>query len=713
MASDRGQPLLFIVATVLVAICLGAAVRVVSADGAHQTPEPAVTGDDLLLDFTGRAVSAAVPWHVAGSTDSVRHTARGLLVVSSTADDPPRLVLELGAPKESFSTLEVTMALNKGASGSVWGSRYAGERPPADQHWSFPLEPGQGVRTYRVNLEAGQLRGAPLHSLNIQLTDAPVRAVVRQVRLLRTAGWRSYIRCRSGLESTVVLGGIGVSAVVAPESGGLTLDVDLPAHRPLLQLATAIHPMQKMLGRPGTGFRARLVPLDGPDAGEEHAEVVFQRQVDPTDPDQRRWFFDQADLSAWAGRRVRLVLDALTWRREGEGPERLLPGRPQWAMPLWGPVMISGGAADGAPPSTGMVLVLLDGVGQSELGCYGDPGGFPAVSRYLGGAANLRSAYLVEYGRHRFFQTLFGADYFTPGQSLVTQLRGRGVRTAAFYSGGTAEQLLRDERLQAGFQLIGRSEFELGLPPAAGDEWSASNPLFALPGPLSWLRQLGREPFFLVVHLGAGGSKVSARADRLAAIDGAIGRLAALLDAQGRLHDTVICLAGLRGPVREARVDRGCRLWDESALIPLLVSAPGGLPGAPGRDRIFRSIDILPTLCGLAGLEMDTGNGAGLSLAPWLRGEEAGAWPVDEVYISQRREGRRYLGLRRGPIKLIWRVEPLAQAACYDLDADPGERVDISPSGLFNQPLFSADPLGPQLYTQMVRRLEAHFGPRP
>ncbi len=728
MARDRGHNLLSLVALSLVVICIGAAVWVATvagpsgavASGMHSLPDAVESGDELVLDFTGRTTTAAVPWRVEGETDSVRRTARGMLVVSRTAADPPRIVLDLDASEESFGALEVTMALNKGTRGKVWGSRYAGEQPSAERCRWFALEPGVGVRTYRVELGTGEDRGAPLKSLTIQLTDAPVRAVVRRIRLLRTAGWQSYVAGASGKESTVVIGGVGVSAVPAPESGVLSLEVDVPADRPHLHLAAAIHPLQKILGRPETMFQVRVQSLSGSGTTGENEEPVYQRVVNPAEADQRRWFFDETDLSPWAGRRVRLTLETLTWRRQDDGPERLLLGRPSWALPLWGPVMISGLNGGAAPSPAGIVLLLLGGVGQSEFGCYGDPGGFPAVSRHFGRAVQLRDAYMVEYDRNSFLRTLYQADYLSretqqaepiPGQSLVTHLRGQGFRTAAFYSGGVAENLLRDRNLQAGFELIGRSDFDLGLPPIVGDEWSMSNPLLDLPGPLSWLGQLGREPFFLLVHLDGGGSKNSARGARLEAVDRAVGRLVAQLESAGRLENTVLCLAGLRGQVREARVDRGCRLWDEAALIPMLVAAPGGLAGEAEPGRIFRSIDILPTLCELAGVEMNTGDAAGLSLAPWLRGEGAGEWPVAEVFLSQQRTGRRYLGLRRGPFKLIWRTEPRALAACYDLDLDPGERTDISPAGPFNRPLLGAEPLGPERYADLLRRLEAHFGP--
>lgn len=717
MAAERGQTRLNIVALSLVLTCAAAAVMVGmtagpgGSDKAASRPGAgiAVGADDLVIDFTGRTAPDGVAWRVEGKTDRVRRTARGLLIVASSAEDPPRLVLDLGVPEESLALLEVTMALNKGTRGRIWGSRYPGEAPSAERSRYFQLTPGLGARTYRVALGAGEHRGAPLHSLTIQLTDEPVRAVVREVRLRRTAGWQSYVACGSGEESMVVIGGTGLAAVPGPESGSLTMEVDLPLHRPALHLALAVHPLQRILGRSETMFRVRVEPLDN---GGEHAieeEPVVQQTVDPGDPAHRRWFFSEGDLSDWAGRKVRLHLETLTWRREEGNPERLLPGRPAWGLPLWGPVMISGGGT--AAPPAGIVLVLFDGVGRDELGCFGEPSGFPAVSRFFGGAALLRDAYLVEYSRDRFLHSLLQADYYGPDgipetgagdAGLVTHLRQQGVRTAAFFSGNRAEDLLRDHRLQLGFEVLGRADIELGLGDGA---------LHGHPGPLQWLGQVGDDPFFLLVHFDAGGSKEGDWEERLAVIDRAMGRLGGRLGALGRREQTIVCLAGLRGPVREARVDRGCRLWDESALIPLLVRAPGSLSGPVEQGRIFRSIDILPTLVGLAGMELVPGDRAGLSLAPWLCGTAEKDWPVDEVFLSQRRAGRRYLGLRRGSLKLIWRTEPRAPAACYDLDGDPGERTDIAPGGSLSHPFYEAAALGSDHYTELVRRLESHFGP--
>lgn len=726
MTPHRGQPLLAFAAVSLAAVCVAGAVWVASVAGPGaefgMDPQPVVTetfpADDLLIDFTGGTVTSAVPWRVEGGLDAVRRTARGLLIIARSAEDPPRIVLDVEAPEESIGAVEVTMALNKGTRGTIWGSRYAGELPGPGRTRHFTLEPGVGARTYRVELGTGDDRGAPLHSLTIQLTDAPVRASVRGIRLERTAGWKSFVAGGEGEECMVVMGGVGVSAVPAPEGGLLEVETAVPEDTPRLHLVQGVHPLQKLIGRTDVEFRVRVEPLEGGAAPGPAAATLHRLTVDPAVENDRLWHFDSVDLSPWAGRQVRIVLETLTWRKEGAGPERLLRGRPPWSLPLWGPVMISGGPA--APG--GVLLVLLDGVGQGEMSGYvDDPGLFPAVLRHLPGAVFLDNAYAVAYGRDSFLHSLYRADYPDPldgrrtassAHGLAARARAEGYRTAVFYSGGKAEALLRDRELQEGFEFAGRSEFELGLPPSSGGAWSADNPLFGQPGPLSWIDQLGRAPFFLVVHLDSGGSKSASRAERLAEVDAAFDRLAGHLADRGLLERSVVCVTGFRAPVRSARVDRGCRLWDESAQVPLVVRAPGGLPGVPGSERIIRSIDILPTLFDLAGMHPGGGPGAGSSLAPWLRGEGAGAWPVEEVFLCQQRAGRRYIGLRRGPYKLIWSIRPRRPASCYDLAADPGERFDISPAGRSTPTLDAAGPLERSVYADLVRRLESHFGPR-
>ncbi len=82
----------------MVLICAAAAVMVVmmagpvGSDMAAGRPGTgiAAAADDLVIDFTGPSAPDGVAWRVEGKTDSVRRTARGLLIVASSADDPAR-----------------------------------------------------------------------------------------------------------------------------------------------------------------------------------------------------------------------------------------------------------------------------------------------------------------------------------------------------------------------------------------------------------------------------------------------------------------------------------------------------------------------------------------------------------------------------------------------------------------------------------------------
>ena len=113
MDSERGQTRLNGIVLSLVLACAVAAVLVVmvarSAGNTvvvgHPGTDIAAAADDLVIDFTGRSGPQDLAWRVEGKTDSVLHTARGLLIVAASADDPPRLVLDLGVPDESLALL--------------------------------------------------------------------------------------------------------------------------------------------------------------------------------------------------------------------------------------------------------------------------------------------------------------------------------------------------------------------------------------------------------------------------------------------------------------------------------------------------------------------------------------------------------------------------------------------------------------------------------
>jgi hypothetical protein len=121
-------------------------------------------------------------------------------------------------------------------------------------------------------------------------------------------------------------------------------------------------------------------------------------------------------------------------------------------------------------------------------------------------------------------------------------------------------------------------------------------------------------------------------------------------------------------------------LYDHTLLVPLIVAAPEG-PGAGRRiDTQVRSVDILPTVLELVGMEPG-GEIDGVSLVPLMAGTGSGhpleAWsyaPSLNRGVSLRMDNRLKYILNN----TTWKPLP-GQEELYDLYADPGESVNLAP----------------------------------
>jgi choline-sulfatase len=161
----------------------------------------------------------------------------------------------------------------------------------------------------------------------------------------------------------------------------------------------------------------------------------------------------------------------------------------------------------------------------------------------------------------------------------------------------------------------------------------------------------------------------------IAFCDAQLGRLVRALRATG-LDDTLVMFLGDHG---EMLGERG--LWykmnffEGGARVPLVIAAPGR--ARPGRVQAAVSlIDLLPTL-----VEFGGGDPAALaspidgrSLVPHLEGRAG----HDEVLGEYLAEGAvaPIVMIRRGRHKFIH--SPADPDQLYDLDADPGERVNLA-----------------------------------
>lgn len=151
------------------------------------------------------------------------------------------------------------------------------------------------------------------------------------------------------------------------------------------------------------------------------------------------------------------------------------------------------------------------------------------------------------------------------------------------------------------------------------------------------------------------------------------------------------------------RWNHGFALAPEALGVPWLLHAPGL---APGRHApVTRSIDVYPTLAGLAGLDLAAHTEVtGVDLAPVLRGERVAqdlpafsqtsfiprfnfprtaSWQVYRNFYPRSEMDLVWVGLRRGDQVFRWRNlgDERFGALAYDLAKDPGETHDLFDPG--------------------------------
>jgi arylsulfatase A-like enzyme len=142
------------------------------------------------------------------------------------------------------------------------------------------------------------------------------------------------------------------------------------------------------------------------------------------------------------------------------------------------------------------------------------------------------------------------------------------------------------------------------------------------------------------------------------------------LRSTGRYDDTLILVTADHGEelLDHGGYHHGYALWEELAHVPLVVKYPKGRrPQALGArvDQLSQSIDVLPSLLGLAGLPPD----------PALPGKASLAGSFQTFAVSEIKGGG--WALIQADAKLI---EEDGRARLYDLASDPGETRDLAES---------------------------------
>ena len=180
------------------------------------------------------------------------------------------------------------------------------------------------------------------------------------------------------------------------------------------------------------------------------------------------------------------------------------------------------------------------------------------------------------------------------------------------------------------------------------------------------------------------------------ALDASLGALFEGLRKAGRWERTLVIVTGDHGETFTEHPDRwnhGLGVHQTVAHVPLMVRIPEGHPLAASRGTRVRepvgTVDVLPTVCGLLGLEAPP-TAHGVDLVPHLlRGEE----PPRRALVTEAtqpwqglEDGARARGqwlnwlkphaVREGRWKYV-NAPYLQLEHLYDLESDPGEQRDL------------------------------------
>lgn len=156
--------------------------------------------------------------------------------------------------------------------------------------------------------------------------------------------------------------------------------------------------------------------------------------------------------------------------------------------------------------------------------------------------------------------------------------------------------------------------------------------------------------------------------------DAMAGRLLSRLEELGIADNTIVLLWGDHGwHLGEHAVWGKHTLFEESLRSPLIIRAPGIAAKGERTEAIVETVDVFPTLCELAGLEVpDYADGE--SLVPLLK--NADAEPGDNLAVSYRNEKLRTL--RTDRYRLI--EHPKDFVELYDHLSPDGETKNVADS---------------------------------
>jgi arylsulfatase A-like enzyme len=407
-----------------------------------------------------------------------------------------------------------------------------------------------------------------------------------------------------------------------------------------------------------------------------------------TDTVSRRWTDHDVDLSAYAGRTVRLRFDA-----EGGDAD---------AYPVWGDPTIVPRRRGPSPPN--VLLISLDTLRADRLGCYGySRPTSPAIDYRLALEGTLfERAYAQEPETVGSHMTLFTGRYpcahglpgpagprrALPGDvhTLAELLRAAGYRTGAVTEDGFMTATLGFARGFGSFTEFTRLA-PGGYPAGMVTETFSDG--------TRWIARESDRPWFLFLHtyqVHAPYDPPQKYIDRVIREAGPLGpsdlydgeirytdetlsELLTFLNASGLSEKTLLIVVGDHGEQfgEHGAWGHGNTLYNVLLHVPLIVRAPG-VPASRRISDVVGLIDVLPTVLDVLGLPAYPA-AQGRSLVSLWQGHTL---PARTLYAEEDRWFH-LVAAFAPPHKWIFSADG-ATAQAFDLLRDPDEAQDIAPT---------------------------------
>ncbi len=163
-------------------------------------------------------------------------------------------------------------------------------------------------------------------------------------------------------------------------------------------------------------------------------------------------------------------------------------------------------------------------------------------------------------------------------------------------------------------------------------------------------------------------------------VDREIGLILDALEASGEAENTTIVFFADHGDSMTARgrVTKQVDFYEEVSRVPMIFSGAGITPQSENVKGLASLLDLFPTLCGLAGIEIPQGV-QGVDISQALRG---GALPQREFVASEWHTEWGYTVspgrmIRTPQYKYVRYIEN-GDTELYDLENDPLEKINLS-----------------------------------